>query len=336
MKSLRQLRAEDGLTMLEISIATLILTVLTTLAMLTLANQQDNAREADAKTQIANASRVAKVVWTDKGESFPDELTLVQEMLKDYDGDYSLAAGDDFVDGEIQVERAGPNDVTLRTRSHTTDEAGYAVRMLGAGDELRVLRTTGADYVPKVNLAPNPSFEAGVAHTSSANCQRTQSTTRYRYGSASLRCEVNSGAAKPVVGSYGAADASPVASGQTYSLSAWVYSQAPGPRQMRLCLRQYSNGDGHVGDACSSTRSISPGSWQELTLTTTALPSAVKAGPLLDLHQEPTGNGETFFVDGLTLVEGQQTPYFDGDYPGGSWTGSRGESISSALAWETW
>jgi type IV pilus assembly protein PilA len=332
MRRLHVITDQAGFTMIEMIVVTLILSVLVALALPIFNNQSDKAKNTDVKEKIAQAGKLAASEWTSNDQSFASQATVVANMQTSAPG-ISLAGGSSFTAGQISVQITGTHSVTLRGVS--ASGVDYAQRMIMRGPGSGTYRTQGTSTVPVVNGVSGPSFEVGVAPwvANAGGSTLTKSDTYAYSGKSSLRVVTSGG-----VDYQGAADppaGQPVSADTQYRIGAYVRAaESSSGRSVCLFYDAVSAG-GATLNSQAQCQALTT-SWQRVSLnvTTPATTTAARVGVFVDSSDNAAAD---FYVDAVSMTEGSTSyPYFDGDYPGGSWTGAAQASPSSALAWDEW
>jgi hypothetical protein len=118
----------------------------------------------------------------------------------------------------------------------------------------------------------------------------------------------------------------------TYTFSVYVYT-AVRPVTVQLYVSWYTSADGYISTTVGDTPTLSPGTWQRLTYTTTSPALGVKAYPTVSMLA-PSVIGDKIWVANWQFEQkGHATSYTDGSLGTGySWSGTANASTSLRAA----
>lgn len=163
-----------------------------------------------------------------------------------------------------------------------------ADRALGVQGDGRTADSSASIFEATTNLCTNGGFETNTTGWTLVSAAIARITSQFKFGAASLEIVTSNAAANE--GAYH----NFTATAAVYTVSAWVRGAAGGT--VRMAVRDNAGGSAQTGTAVTLT-----GTWQRITLTTTALTAATwRCYVETDVQQ-----AVTFQVDG---VQAEQQP----------------------------
>lgn len=195
----------------------------------------------------------------------------------------------------------------------------------------------------RTNLVLNPSFEVNTTGWSNFSCNISRNTSDAKYGTASIALEsLTTTNNFSILNTRNATYRFPVASGDTFTASAWVKNTV-GTRNVYMLCRGYTTATGTTPtETISSNTATNPTNWTKIFKTFTFSSPTIIYGEL-QIRSISTGAiGDTFLADGIICVkESSNDFYWDGsttDIPTSrrpeiAWTGTANLSTSTALAY---
>lgn len=227
-------------------------------------------------------------------------------------------------------ELTANNTSTPKTYCITATKSGSSYKIShtdGSPSEGMCAGHTGSGPVIITNLALNPSFEVDNSGWSSTRADTAVVADAGQTGGNVLRVTVNSVGYFPRVYINNSL-ASPISSGNTYRISAWVKSSTPVVLLAQPLTSSYAN----AGSSATQTFS-SVSDWTYISMTVDASDSGAAFMTVWIGFANNSPIGTTMDIDSVMLTEGAALHnYGDGSSPGWSWSGTPHSSVSTGPA----
>jgi prepilin-type N-terminal cleavage/methylation domain-containing protein len=315
-------RSERGFTLVEVTVAITIIAILAAISIPTFLARESVAQDSSAKQALENAYRSAKASYVSTDAQFP--ANVVNLVASDQPS-LNVVTGTAFSASQVNMTRDSANQISIRRQSST---GTYYALSDTAGRRNQPVRLSGSTLTTYTNLQPNPSIE-----TTASGWSNWLTTATTRNGSESKWGSFSLGLSGSTTSSTAAISPFIPTLNITYSTAFWVRPVTGGSYTATLQ-------DPAMNWTVSKPVTFTGGSWNEVRFIgfTPTAPYAVGQGLVYRIDKAAgTFSGETTYMDGFIIVTGSTVvPFFDGTFPGSTWTGAENTSTSTGFGWDTY
>ena len=164
---------ESGFTLIELLVVVLILAILLAIALPSFLNQQDKAKETEAKVALNTAYKVAKSDATDHGNGDYRAPGTIEPLIEESEpefGDVVLLSGaEDAAAGQMGIVASGGGNLHLATRT----SAGSLCELTVEDHGVPEISCAGGDTTPPPGGGDPPPGDGGDPETLIAELQMT-------------------------------------------------------------------------------------------------------------------------------------------------------------------